>query len=77
MTLVCGFIPMSSETGESLALQRYGVLRQVRYRDTILDSIPSMAPVAQMVERRTSILKVMGSNPTWSEIFGFRSWARN
>ena len=45
--------------------------------DTIPDSIPSMAPVAQMAERRTSIPKVVGSNPTWSEIFGFRSWARN
>ena len=44
--------------------------------DTIPDSIPSMAPVAQMVERRTSIPKVVGSNPTWSEIFGFRSWAQ-
>ena len=34
--------------------------------DTIPNSLPSMAPVAQMAERRTSIPKVVGSNPTWS-----------
>ena len=68
---------MSSDTGESLHLRRCGGNQQDVTEDTIPDSILSMAPVAQMVERRTSIPKVVGSNPTWSEIFGFRSWARN
>ena len=42
--------------------------------DTIPDSILSMAPVAQMAERRTSNPEVVGSSPTLTEVFGLQSY---